>query len=45
MLTTYFNVIHEELNKHSYANSPKPRGKKSKYYDFLQKHRIYYKDK
>lgn len=37
------NVIHEELNRHTYSNSPKPRGKNSKYYDFLQNHKIYYK--
>lgn len=37
------NVFHEELNKSNYSNSPKPRSKRSKYYEFLQTHKIYYK--
>lgn len=40
----HFSVISEELNRHTYSKSIKPRGKNSKYYDFLQKHKIYYKD-
>ncbi|NDC22731.1 MAG: hypothetical protein EBZ49_01190 [Proteobacteria bacterium] len=41
----HYSVIHEELNRNSYRNETKPRGKNSKYYDFLQKHKIYYRDK
>lgn len=37
------SIFHEELNKSSYSNSPKPRSKRSKYYEFLQTHKIYYK--
>jgi hypothetical protein len=37
------NIFHEELNRSNYSNNPKPRSKKSKYYDFLQTHKIYYK--
>jgi len=37
------NIFHEELNKSNYSNSPKPRSKRSKYYEFLQTHKIYYK--
>ncbi len=37
------NVFHEELNRSNYSNSPKPRSKRSKYYNFLQTHKIYYK--
>jgi hypothetical protein len=37
------NVFHEELNRASYLNPRKPRSKRSKYYEFLQTHKIYYK--
>lgn len=37
------SIFHEELNKSNYSNSPKPRSKRSKYYEFLQTHKIYYK--
>ncbi|NCZ70524.1 MAG: hypothetical protein EBY80_10210 [Actinobacteria bacterium] len=37
------NIFHEELNRSNYSNSPKPRSKRSKYYEFLQTHKIYYK--
>jgi hypothetical protein len=37
------NVFHEELNRSNYSNLPKPRSKRSKYYEFLQTHKIYYK--
>jgi len=37
------SIFHEELNKNKYANNPKPRSKRSKYYQFLQDHKIYYK--
>lgn len=37
------SVFHEELNRHTYANPCKPRSSRSKYYNFLQTHRIYYK--
>lgn len=37
------NILHEELNRDKYSNSPKPRSKRSKYYQFLQDHNIYYK--
>lgn len=39
------NILHEELNRDKYSNSPKPRSKRSKYYQFLQDHNIYYKQK
>jgi hypothetical protein len=37
------SVFHEELNKSNYSNSPSPKTKRSKYYEFLQTHKIYYK--
>lgn len=37
------SVFHEELNRTNYSNAPKPRSKRSKYYEFLQTHKIYYK--
>lgn len=39
----HYSVIHEVLNGQNYEGY-KPRNKKSKYYEFLQNHRIYYKD-
>jgi hypothetical protein len=41
----HYSVIHEELNRHEYAKITKGKTKVSKYYDFLQKHKIYYRDK
>ncbi len=38
------SVFHEELNRSNYSNSPKPRSKRSKYFEFLQTHKIYYKN-
>jgi len=38
----HYSVIHEALNGSNYANY-KPRSKRSKYYNFLQTHKIYYK--
>ncbi len=38
------SVFHEVLNGSKYGNSPKPKSAKSKYYQFLQDHKIYYKD-
>lgn len=37
------NVFHEELNRANYSKPRKPRSKRSKYYEFLQTHKIYYK--
>ena len=37
------NIIHEELNRLNYKHTPKPRSSRSKYYNFLQTHKIYYK--
>jgi len=37
------SIFHEELNKANYSREAKPRSKKSKYYEFLQTHKIYYK--
>ena len=37
------NIFHEELNRQKYSNSNKPRSIRSKYYKFLQEHKIYYK--
>jgi len=37
------SVFHEELNRANYSNPPKARSKRSKYYEFLQTHKIYYK--
>ena len=37
------SIFHEELNRSNYSNSPKHRSKRSKYYEFLQTHKIYYK--
>ena len=42
-LGVHFSVLHEELNRHEYKKNNKPRSKASKYYDFLQSHKIYYK--
>jgi hypothetical protein len=36
-------IFHEELNRSNYSNAPKARSKRSKYYEFLQTHKIYYK--
>lgn len=41
----HYSVIHEELNRQEYAKITKGKTKVSKYYDFLQKHKIYYRDK
>lgn len=38
------SVFHEELNRSNYSNSIKPRSKRSKYFEFLQTHKIYYKN-
>jgi hypothetical protein len=38
-----YNIFHEELNRTNYSNAPKARSKRSKYYEFLQTHKIYYK--
>jgi hypothetical protein len=38
----HYSVIHEALNGSNYTNY-KPRDKRSKYYQFLQDHKIYYK--
>jgi len=38
----HYSVIHEALNGSNYTNY-KPRSKGSKYYNFLQTHKIYYK--
>jgi len=38
------NIFHEELNREKYSNKNKPRSKRSKYYQFLQEHKIYYKN-
>jgi hypothetical protein len=37
------SVFHEELNRANYSREAKPRSKRSKYYEFLQTHKIYYK--
>jgi hypothetical protein len=37
------SIFHEELNRANYSREAKPRSKKSKYYEFLQTHKIYYK--
>jgi hypothetical protein len=37
------SIFHEELNRSTYSNAPKARSKRSKYYEFLQTHKIYYK--
>jgi hypothetical protein len=37
------SIFHEELNRANYSNAPKARSKRSKYYEFLQTHKIYYK--
>lgn len=37
------SIFHEELNRSNYSNNPKSRSKRSKYYEFLQTHKIYYK--
>ena len=38
----HYSVLHEALNGSDYTNY-KPRSKSSKYYNFLQTHKIYYK--
>lgn len=40
----HYSVIHEILNGDSYDGGRKPRSKRSKYYDFIQSHKIYYKE-
>ena len=37
------NVFHEVLNGSKYGNNVKPKSSRSKYYQFLQDHKIYYK--
>jgi hypothetical protein len=37
------NIFHEELNRANHSRESKPRSKRSKYYEFLQTHKIYYK--
>jgi hypothetical protein len=37
------SVFHEVLNGSKYGSNPKPKSPKSKYYQFLQDHKIYYK--
>jgi len=37
------SFFHEVLNGSKYGNSVKPKSPKSKYYQFLQEHKIYYK--
>jgi hypothetical protein len=39
------SVICEELNRSTYSNKNKSRSKRSKYFEFLQTHKIYYKSK
>lgn len=39
----HYSVFHEILNGESFTNKPKPKSKRSKYYQFLQDHKIYYK--
>ena len=37
------SVFHEVLNGSKYGSNPKPKSTRSKYYQFLQDHKIYYK--
>lgn len=39
----HYSVFHEILNGQNFTNKPKPKSKRSKYYQFLQDHKIYYK--
>lgn len=39
----HYSVFHEILNGQSFTNKPKPKSSRSKYYQFLQDHKIYYK--
>lgn len=39
----HYSVFHEILNGEGFTNKPKPKSSRSKYYQFLQDHKIYYK--
>ena len=41
----HYSVFHDILNGENFIKKPKPKSTKSKYYNFLQTHKIYYKDK
>jgi len=43
-LNMHANIFHEELNRETYSTKNKPRTKRSKYYEFIQTHKIYYKN-
>jgi len=39
----HYSVFHDILNGANFAKKPKPKSPRSKYYQFLQEHKIYYK--
>jgi hypothetical protein len=39
----HYSVFHDILNGSNFTKKPKPKSPKSKYYQFLQEHKIYYK--
>lgn len=39
----HYSVFHDILNGENFTKKPKPKSPKSKYYQFLQDHKIYYK--
>lgn len=39
----HYSVFHDILNGENFTKKPKPKSTKSKYYNFLQTHKIYYK--
>lgn len=40
----HYSVFHDILNGENFTKKPKPKSPKSKYYQFLQEHKIYYKN-
>jgi hypothetical protein len=42
-IKVHYSVLHDILNGHEFTKKPKPKSKRSKYYQFLQNHEIYYK--
>jgi hypothetical protein len=40
----HYSVFHDILNGENFTRKPKPKSKRSKYYEFLQNHEIYYKN-
>lgn len=42
-LNMHYSIFHEELNRDTYNIKCKPKTQRSKYYQFLKDHKIYYK--